>query len=378
MAKKIEKTVTESSVGEQFVAAPGVVGRVTSERVEPRPSVPSDGPVVVGQAYEKIRWEFILEASEPIAHHSESFGNTSLAMRQKTRQPDGSFTTVPIVTGDTIRHQLREAASYALLDAAGMLDNPSLGESALRLLFNGGMISGSQDSAVKLDQYRELVELMPHLALLGGCAQNRSVPGRMSVSAAELICDETAHRMPEWVVTFLREQKAALAPARQHIEEVQRVRMDASLDPGKTKLLTDGGAAVRTRMLLSESGKETGDVVMAQDNKSSMMPRRFETLVAGSIFYWKVECDTFNALDRDTFMTMVGAFLQNARVGGKRATGHGRVRVLTGKQIQWRRPREVPEGLDSAALAPRLGSLFYTHVGERKERIRKCLNEVDA
>lgn len=339
---------------------------------------PGEAVKATGQQYERIRWEFILEAQEPIAHHSEAIGNTAIAMRQKTRLPDGSFVSIPIVTGDTIRHQLREAASYALLDAAGMIDDPSLGESALRLLFNGGMISGSQDTAVKLDQFRELVELCPHIALLGGCAQNRSVPGRLSVSAAELICTETAHRMPEWVVEYLREQKAALGSAREHVEEVQRVRMDASLDPGKTKLLSDGGVGVRNRLLASEHGKEVGDVVLAQDNKSTMMPRRFETLVAGSLFYWKVECDTFNALDRDTFMTMVGAFLQNAKVGGKRATGHGRVRVVVGKQIQWRRPREAPEGLETSALAPRLGSLFYQHVGARKDRVRSLLNEVDA
>lgn len=339
---------------------------------------PGEAVNATGQAYERIRWEFILEAQEPIAHHSESMGNTSIAMRQKTRLADGTFVAVPIITGDTIRHQLREAASYALLDAAGMIDSPSLGESALRLLFNGGMITGSQDTSVKLDQFRELVELCPHMALLGGCAQNRSVPGRLAVSAAELICDETAHRMPDWVIEYLRGQKTALASAREHVEEVQRVRMDATLDPAKTKLLTDGGVDARNRLLASEHAKDVGDAVLAQDNKSSMMPRRFETLVAGSIFYWKVECDTFNALDRDTFFTMVGAFLQNARVGGKRATGHGRVRVVVGKQIQWRRPREVPEGLETSALAPKLGSLFYQHVGARKDRVRTLLNEVDA
>lgn len=339
---------------------------------------PGEAVNATGQSYERVKWEFILEAVEPIAHHSESFGNTAIAMRQKTRLPDGTFTQVPIVTGDTIRHQLREAASYALLDAAGMLDVPSLGEAALRLLFNGGMISGSQDTVVKLDQFRELVELCPHIALLGGCAQNRSVPGRLSVSAAELICEETAHRMPDWVIEYLREQKTALGGAREHVEEVQRVRMDASLDPGKVKLLSDGGVDVRNRLLASEHGKETGDAVLAQDNKSSMMPRRFETLVAGSIFYWKVECDTFNALDRDTLTTMVGHFLQNAKVGGKRATGHGRIRAVVGKQIQVRRPKEAPEGLDATALAPRLGSLFYTHVAARKDRVRSLLNEIDA
>jgi hypothetical protein len=88
--------------------------------VDEKPAQPGEAVNATGQSYEKVRWEFILEAQEPIAHHSESMGNTAIAMRQKTRLADGSFVSVPIITGDTIRHQLREAASYALLDAAGM------------------------------------------------------------------------------------------------------------------------------------------------------------------------------------------------------------------------------------------------------------------
>lgn len=328
--------------------------------------------------YERLTYEFILEALSPIAHHSETFGNAAIAMRGKTRMPDGSFQRVPILTGDTLRHQLREAAAYALLDAAGMIDDPSLTESGLRFLFNGGMIDGSQDNAVKLDQYRELVELCPPAGLLGGCAQNRSIPGRLTVDAAELICEETAHRLPPWVLEHLREQKSALASARQHVEEVQRVRMDATLDPAKCRLLSDGGANVRTRLLGSEHASATDDAVMAEATKSSMMPRRFETLVTGSLFYWRLEAEVFTELERDAFNTMVGAFLQNARVGGKRGTGHGRVRVVTARQIGWRRPREAPDGLDAGTLAPKVGSLFFMHVAARKERVKSLLAEIRA
>lgn len=343
------------------------------EQAETKGAAPSEE-----RTYEKLIYEFILVADSPIAHHSESFGNNAIAMRVKTRMPDGSFVNIPILTGDTIRHGLREASAYAMLDAAGMIDDPGLGESALRLLFNGGMIDGGQDNAVKLDQYRELVELCPQIALLGGCAQNRSVPGRTTVDAAELICEETAHRMPGWVIEYLREQKSALAPARQHIEEVQRVRMDASLDPGKTKLLSDGGVGVRNRLLASEHGKEVGDAVLAQNAKSSMMPRRFETLVTGSIFYWRLEAEVFTALERDTFNTMVGMWLASARVGGKKATGHGRIRVVTARAVNWRRPREMVTGFEVEVLAPKVGSLFQTHLAARKDRVRKLLQEIQA
>ena len=328
--------------------------------------------------FEQIRYDFIIEAMTPIAHASESIGNTSLVMREKRRLPDGSFCHVPIITGDTMRHGLREAGAYALLDAAGMLDTPALGEAALRLLFAGGMITGSESGAVKLDAFREMVELCPPLGLLGGCAQNRAIPGKVQVDAADLICTETAHRMPEWVLEYLRENGIALASSRTHIEEVQRVRMDPSLDPGKRKLLTDGGASVENRLLSSEHGKEVGDDVLAQSSKSSMMPRRHETVVAGALFFWSVVATVHSELERDTFNTMIGAFLRDARVGGKRATGHGRIRPVLAKQITVQRPREAPENLDVGALAPKVGSLFYTHVSSRKERVAKFLGEVDA
>ncbi|MGH8630893.1 MAG: hypothetical protein ACREU7_09045, partial [Burkholderiales bacterium] len=115
---------------------------------------------------ERKRLEFILEARSPIAHHQETFGNTAVLMRQKVRQPDGSFAAVPIITGDTMRHGLREAGTYCLLDCAGLLGE-ALTEQALRLLFAGGMVTGS-GSVVKLDEYREMVDLVPTLALLGG------------------------------------------------------------------------------------------------------------------------------------------------------------------------------------------------------------------
>lgn len=328
--------------------------------------------------FEQLRYDFILEAVTPIAHASESIGNTSLVMRKKHRLPDGSFVNIPIVTGDTMRNGLRRAASLAVLDAAGMLDDPSLSEAALRLLFNGGMISGSDGGSVKLDAYRELVELCPPLGILGGCAQNRAVPGKLHVDNAVLICEETAAAMPEWVMEWLREKGAALHSARGHIEEVQRVRMDVALDPSMRKLLSDGGAGIENRLLSSEHGKEVGDAVLAESSKSTMLPRRFETVVSGSIFYWSLLCTVQSELERDTFNTMVGAFLRDARVGGKRATGHGQIRPVVAKQIAVLRPRVAPENLDPGALAPKVGSLFYSHVQQRADRVKAFFAGVDA
>src|SRR3970282_539516 len=39
-----------------------------------------------GVSMETVKYEFILEAAEPVAHHAESIGNEAILMRKKVRQ----------------------------------------------------------------------------------------------------------------------------------------------------------------------------------------------------------------------------------------------------------------------------------------------------
>src|SRR3970282_2460114 len=82
-----------------------------------------------------------------------------ILMRKKVRQSDGAIVNVPCITGDTMRHGMRESSSYAMLDAAGVPEG-GLTEAALRLLFAGGMVTGSEEGAVRLDEYREMCDLI--------------------------------------------------------------------------------------------------------------------------------------------------------------------------------------------------------------------------
>lgn len=328
---------------------------------------------------EEKRLEFILEADLPIAHHSETFGNTAVLMREKRRQPDGRFAAIPLITGDTMRHGLRESAAWAYLSAAGLLGG-HLTEAALRLLFAGGMVTGSSGT-IDLGEYRELCDIFPPIGLLGGCAGNRVNPGRMEVDSAELICRETEHRLPAWVLEWSPNGGCplgeALHPARAHIEEVQRVRMDPTLDPSKRHLLT-GGERARVEGRLASSGAAQGDAVAAERSKSSLMPRRFERICAGSHFYWSVSATCYSELDIDTFMTMCGAFLSGARVGGKKATGHGRIVPRAARHVLLAPLEDRVESISLVGSDARVGELFRRHVAERSERIREWLAGVVA
>lgn len=328
--------------------------------------------------FEIKRYEFILEAETPIAHHEAVFGNTAIVAKRRVRMPDGSFEQVPIVSGDAARHGIREAAAYAFLDAAGMLGEGKLSEAALRLLYAGGMVTGS-GGAFKLDDYRKFVEVFPPLGLLGGCVSNQVIAGKMTVEDMSLICDETAHRLPPWAVKWLDDHGQKLDTQRAHIEEVQRVRMDPMLSPEKRLLLS---AAEQTKQLAKmntrEKAAEDGDALAAADSKSTMMPRRFEAVVQGSLFFWRIEARCQSELEIDTLQNIVGAFLCNAQVGGKRATGHGRIRVLAGEDVKVFRPADTVSPVDFTALAKRKSSLFRDHVAARREQIETFLATVDA
>lgn len=327
---------------------------------------------------QRKRYEFVLEAAEPIAHHAESFGNEAIAMRRKIRAPAG-WTSIPIVTADTMRHGLREASAYALLDAAGLLDNPSLSEAALRLLFAGGMVTGKSGGAVKLDSYRALCDLIPPLALLGGCAQNRIIPGRMVVEDATLVCVETAGFVPAWVTDFAGDRFGAMDVSRACVEEVQRVRMDPALVPEKRRLLTASDAATAEhRLLASEAASEVDDARGGAQSKSSMMPRRFERIAQGSLFSWAVEATVYSELELDTFHVMLSSFLARARVGGKKGTGHGLLRLLAAENIAIRRSADESKAMDIAALAPRVGEAFRAHVHAHADELAWALENVDA
>lgn len=316
------------------------------------------------------RYEFVLRAESAIAHASENIGNESICMRRKIRQK-GGWAHVPIVTADTMRHGMREAAAYALLDAAGLLESPSLSEGALRLLFAGGMVTGKGDaSVIKLDHYRELCELVPSMSLFGGCCDNRVIPGRLVVEDATLICSETSDYVPGWASKAAVEHAGALESCRAHVEEEQRVRMDPTLVPQKRLLLlSDAQVSANARLESSERGHATGDAIEIAESKSSMMPRRGEVVAMGSLFSWAIEATCYAPLDEDTLHVAAAAFLAQARVGGKRGTGHGLLRPIAGQGVNIARPAEALYPIDALAIQPRVGELFRAHVAARKERI---------
>lgn len=321
------------------------------------------------------RYGMLLRALQPIAHAEGTVGNATLAMRRKVRMPSGDIVSVPIVTADTMRHCTREAGAMALLDGLGMLEKPELTEAAVRLIFNGGMLTGKTGGAVKLKEFRELVALLPSLALFGGCANSQLVPGQLEVSDALLVCEETRHLLPAWVI----EHAGSITPAGELLDEETRVRFDPSRDPSKVRLL-DAVArdAVERRQDARELASAEGNDAAALATKSTMMPRTCEVIVPGALLYWEVTATTYDALQEDTLAVTLGSFLARPSVGGKRGTGHGLLAPVRGERAPITRHAEASTRVDLSALGTKAGDVFRAHVRDKAAAIRTVLASVQA
>lgn len=325
-----------------------------------------------------LRFEMILRAEEPIAHFQETLDNEAIFARERVRAKGGGFVDIPYVKANTMRHQLREAATYATLDAAGLLGDECLqSDSVLRLLFSGGGLQGSKDkgksAGVSLDDYARMCDVFPPLALLGGATNQRILPGKISVSPARLLCEE--QRITAWSSEWLEANEERLDSFRSHLSALTDVRMDPTLSPSKRALLTPAARAdTEARLLVSETARSKDDAAGVAENKSTMMPYSYETLVRGSMFHWQLSAALDTDLEEDTLMAMLGAFLSNARVGGKRGLACGRVLPVAAKQFTLSRPSEHAHAVDVTALGGRVGALFRAHVEERRGALREWLS----
>jgi hypothetical protein len=334
------------------------------------------------------RLEVLLRAETPIAHHMEVRGNVALVQTKGVILDTGEKVKIPFITGATMRHLIREASALALLDAAGMLHAGALSESALRLLFAGGMLTGRGDaSKFSLEAYRKMADLIPSLALLGGCADSRVVPGKIQVDDAELVCSETMDRMSPEVRGYLAGQRKDAEPAkpyqpqtrRAHVESMTRVRMDPMLNPGKRTLLTTQAlAAAEQQAEKGEAAHAEDDAVAREKSKSTMMPFEYEVVTQGSLFRWGITATTHSVLEADALYCALSAAMNEPQVGGKRGGGHGRLKVLA----VWNRDRPLAPAHETGGLVPLdgpvLGSAFRAHVKAHAAEIRAWLGVVDA
>lgn len=330
----------------------------------------------------QINVDIVFEALTPVVHGETTIGNMQVIVRKKVRLPDGSFAKIPVVSGASMRQHMRRRSANLLLQYSGMGAKPDLTESALRLLFNGGMLSGRSDaSVVKIDRWRKLMTTIPQLAMLGGCVDNSMLPGNIRTHDVRLICNESWALLPEWV----REEvlkTGTPSSARAHIDEETEYKRDPKTDPRTRTMLSDDALA-RVESLYSENetARAANDAAGMAKTKTEQMPHSNEALCAGSLLHWHVSGDVYDELEEATFYALVIAAVIHARtrgVGGKARGGSGILQLRACRRAEMEagtlkeNPMEVFQLPEEAVVA------LQQHVSENASGTQAMLREVDA
>lgn len=154
-----------------------------------------------------LHMPWTLTAVAPLHHGAGTAGNTALLRTQEIVLPDGSQTAVPLISGNSIRHAIRDALAWRLVRTLE-LPAGSLTKAQVDLLWSGGALTRT-GSQVELEQARRWTALVPALGLLGYSAQSDIVTGALRVDNLNLICAENRWRLP----THLAGHPHATAPA---------------------------------------------------------------------------------------------------------------------------------------------------------------------
>lgn len=135
-----------------------------------------------------------LTALAPISHGAGTSGNTQLLRTREVIAPDGRRASVPYVSGNSLRHTLRDALAWHLVRTLEIPDG-SLPKRSVDLLWSGGALTATGSQA-DLAMIRRIHALLPGLGLLGYSARSDIASGTLWVDDAELVCAENADRLP--------------------------------------------------------------------------------------------------------------------------------------------------------------------------------------
>ncbi|GAB3191862.1 hypothetical protein [Nesterenkonia suensis] len=145
--------------------------------------------------------------TSPLHHGAGTSGNTSLLRTMQVVQPDGTTARVPFVSANSVRHGLREALAWHVVNVLDV-DHGSLSKAAVDLLWTGGAVT-STGARTNLELSRRIEDTLPSLAMLGYAAQSDIVAGTLRVQNLILACQESAHLLPTTVDTDRLRRAAA-------------------------------------------------------------------------------------------------------------------------------------------------------------------------
>lgn len=295
------------------------------------------------------RINIIATALDAIHHGAGTSGNTQLLRVQEIVTQDGRRARVPFISGNSIKHMIRDGAVRFALDAMQVPDG-SLTKPVVDLLFSGGHLSKS-GSSVDLNTARRLSVSFPVLSLCGYSAGNFMTASKLRVDNLHLVCEENNWRVPDGVTPALLAKRAG-----HYRSEAFGTRHEALRAPHVAKLLEDKTAEAHANAVSAQKGSKTP----SKASDSSQMIYDFEVLCAGSELWGGVWFEDLTQAEVTAFRSGLSYACQGVlpdgrfifRVGAKASVGYGRVAMrFAGKM---RDIVTAPTHTDSDSMLPEI------------------------
>lgn len=325
-----------------------------------------------------IETSFLLKAESPIVQKQGVKGNVGILNRSPHILSDGSVRDIAEVTGNAMRSGLRRATALLILDSLGLLKEGAFESAdAVRFLFNGGAGSGS-DNSLRIDDVRAMNALIPSSALFGGSTKGMIHFGRLEVSPAVLVCEETLGDLPPWQVEKLG--GITIHPSVVYESRINEYQHDETAKPaGRFLLSPEAQKKLNDRLSARERASDNDDPVEAEANKGGMRPYSTQAITRGALFSWQVVAHVHNEIEEATFRAMLSAFLRRPVVGSGRRVGHGRFSVFAAADFDHLRPAEQIRHLASGDVAgSELERAFVEYVTSRADEAKAWLHGVSA
>jgi hypothetical protein len=277
-----------------------------------------------------ITWAVTITAASSIAHGGETRGTITLLRRELVVQPDGHAVYVPVISGNAFRGRLRrigEELTRDILQYEGQL--PLAAAHALR---SGGSLAKASAEPLSGQKLHQLRSLVPQIGVFGAAVGGRIIDGCLQVGKVLPHVAECAHLIPA----------ARGAPPAFTATQIETfIRQDDSYTHDFAAALAIPGAS-------PEPGAGPGLLMMY----------RIETFPAGTTFSSWLQLTRATPLEVAFFTDVLRAFTDDGRLGGRAATGHGKVicdlhvtdRAGTAGPADWRAHLTAHRGEALAAL----------------------------
>ncbi|MGH9290296.1 MAG: hypothetical protein ACRD0V_18715 [Acidimicrobiales bacterium] len=315
-------------------------------------------------ASRSVRIEGVATLLSSLSHGGEHAGTTSFLRREKILGADGAPRDVPIVSGNAVRGLLRDHAAEVFWTALG---RPELPPQVFHLLWSGGSLSKAGAShTIGARQLQEVRRLVPLVSLFGGSGASKIIEGKLRVGKMTPVCGETAHLLPPDLPAG---QVRSIWELLQ-IEEFTR-RDDSKRDQfhvaitGLAPRAVDSAPEAGALLAVAEHKPATED----SEDPAQQMRYGVETLAAGTRLHWWMALRQVTDVEASLFAAAMESWsAAGAAIGGRSATGHGRLRLDV---HQWR--HAAPTLTIGQALAVSGPSDLDAHVAAHRAAILDAL-----